>query len=71
MTNSSSLAPACAGCQWISSDPDQWCEMFRNTPEELPCSQHDNFKPIREAMVKSGMANLVVATAAFAAPLTK
>lgn len=51
----------CAGCQWIADKPGQWCDMFRHAPEELPCTQHDQYAPIREAMVKTGMAKLVIA----------
>jgi hypothetical protein len=42
--------------------------MFREAPEELPCAQHDQFAPIREAMVKTGMAKLVIAATAIGMP---
>ena len=61
----------CAGCQQIADKPDQWCDMFRVAPEGLPCTQHDQFAPIREAMVKTGMAKLVIAAAVIGMPNDK
>jgi hypothetical protein len=42
--------------------------MFREAPEQLPCPQHDQYAPIREAMVKSGMAKLVIVAAVLGLP---
>jgi hypothetical protein len=61
IVNVSRKADGCAGCQWRTDIRDEWCEMFRDEPEDLPCAQHDQFAPIREAMVKTGMAKLVIA----------
>jgi len=55
----------------MANKPGQWCDMFREAPEELPCTQHDQFAPIREAMVKSGMAKLVIAAAVIGVPNDK
>jgi hypothetical protein len=45
--------------------------MFRDAPEELPCTQHDQFAPIRGAMVKRGMARMVIAAAVIGMPNVK
>ena len=33
----------CNGCKHITSSNYQWCYMFKNEPETLPCGQHDKF----------------------------
>lgn len=64
----SSGDPLCEGCQWRSDKSGQWCDMFRESPDVLPCAQHDKFEPIRRAAVNSGMANLVIAAALISIP---
>lgn len=44
----------CAGCKHRNhGEAGAWCYMFQDSPEELPCSQHDKFEPLRKAMGKN------------------
>ena len=45
--------PDCDGCQWQNmGKADHHCYMFATAPETLPCTQHDKFNDVREAIVK-------------------
>jgi hypothetical protein len=46
---------ACAGCRHSGNgEGSDYCYMFRDAPENLPCGQHDKF-----AEERSGMGSLV------------
>jgi len=45
--NSISCA-GCEGCQHRLTVVNQWCYMFRDKPEKVPCGQHDKFRLHRE-----------------------
>ena len=38
----------CNGCQHQSIVKGQWCYMFLDRPEKLPCGQHDKHKLERQ-----------------------
>ena len=44
----------CAGCSHITNNKDEFCYMFLDRPEALPCGQHEPFAEIR---TKNGEAN--------------
>lgn len=37
----------CEGCRHITNKVDEWCYMFRDAPEQLPCGQHDKYAELR------------------------
>ena len=60
----SACSRSCDECKWVSDSDDQWCEMFRAAPAEVPCAQHDLFSPARDAMAKTGLSKLIIAVSA-------
>lgn len=43
----------CDGCQWQGQrEGANWCYMFEQAPENLPCAQHDKFA-IEQAVTRS------------------
>ena len=48
---SASRCSSCDGCQWQhEGEAGNWCYMFQDAPENLPCSQHDKFEGERRVM---------------------
>lgn len=39
---------ACCGCKHRKCVYKQWCYMFKENPDILPCAQHDMFKLFRK-----------------------
>ena len=41
----------CEGCRHHNEEQDgDYCYLFRDAPEELPCKQHDKFEVEQKAM---------------------
>ena len=38
----------CDGCRHINNDGKDYCYMFREQPNVIPCAQHDKFKNDRK-----------------------
>lgn len=38
----------CEGCTHMKNDNEDFCYMFKQKPENLPCWQHDKFNEIRK-----------------------
>ena len=38
----------CEGCEHITNKQSEFCRMFRERPENLPCGQHDKYAEIRK-----------------------
>jgi len=45
---SSTTHKDCKQCSHDILVPGQWCYMFKDKPEKLPCGQHDKFASIRK-----------------------
>lgn len=43
-----STCSACNGCQWQGQPGGEWCYMFDDAPENLPCAQHDKYETERK-----------------------
>lgn len=38
----------CEGCSHIENNAGEFCYMFRDRPETLPCGQHDKYAEVRK-----------------------
>lgn len=48
---SAATCSSCDGCQWqAEGEAGDWCYMFQDAPETLPCTQHDKYEVEREAV---------------------
>ena len=55
----------CDGCRHQNSrEGNDWCYLFRDAPEQIPCGQHDKFrdtvKPVSVLIGKNPMIGLVL-----------